>query len=110
MLTTQVGSNGSLQSSIPVHLFHKATKIQRKFIIKIAKTTGCHICGTRKTAKWIADHQPPSGLLKKFLTTKTPLKKHIFCQRLYPQCIYCSNIQSQAIRNLKYVDYISYFQ
>jgi hypothetical protein len=70
------------------------TAAERREINRIGFETGCHTCGTfdpgTRTTNFVPDHQPPNAL--------NPLLRS---QRLYPQCISCSDSQGGWIRGNK---------
>jgi RHS repeat-associated protein len=63
---------------------------QRTKVNEIGEEDGCHTCGGgspgTKTGNWVPDHQPPSALAK-------PGQP----QRLYPQCLPCSQKQGGEV-------------
>jgi RHS repeat-associated protein len=68
---------------------------ERRSTNQIGSQTGCHSCGVphpgTKTGNFVPDHQPVSSLN----TTNAP-------QRLYPQCLACSQKQGlEAIREIR---------
>jgi hypothetical protein len=71
------------------------TAAERSEINRIGAETGCHTCGTKNpgttSENFVLDHQAPNAL--------TPLGRP---QRLYPQCISCSDSQGGSIRALKW--------
>ena len=72
-----------------------ATAKEREVIQMLGRRHGCHTCGERSGAPFIADHQPPSKILGNHrhgntqpLTTPSPT-----VQKFYPQCRGCSSTQ-----------------
>jgi hypothetical protein len=67
------------------------TAAERREINRIGSETGCHTCATRDpetvSGNFVPDHQPPNAL--------NSLGR---LQRLYPQCISCSDSQGGWIR------------
>jgi RHS repeat-associated protein len=67
----------------------KFTQAERDAVNEAGNTTGCHTCGTKvpgtKSGNFVPDHQPVS----KLIPDGTP-------QRLYPQCLSCSQTQGGA--------------
>jgi hypothetical protein len=67
---------------------------ERNRINEIGSGTGCHTCGTRDpgtpSGNFVPDHQPPNALN----SSQQP-------QRLYPQCLGCSQGQGGWTRSLK---------
>ncbi|MDI3287789.1 hypothetical protein [Polyangium sp. 15x6] len=65
---------------------------ERAQINEIGGDTGCHTCGTTtpgtRSGNFVPDHQPPN----KLNTTGNP-------QKLYPQCVTCSNSQGGTLRH-----------
>ena len=70
---------------------------ERENINEIGDRTGCHTCGASepgtKSGNWIPDHQKPSAL--------NPEGEP---QRLYPQCLHCSQVQGGQVRGAKQSD------
>jgi len=63
------------------------------------RIVGCHTCGTRKSAEYIADHQPPLKFVKQ--ANDTWLRRLVLGpmrQEFYPQCRACSTVQSHVVR------------
>jgi hypothetical protein len=69
------------------------TAEERREINRIGSATGCHTCGTfepgTKSRNFVPDHQFPNAL-------NPPWR----LQRLYPQCVACSDFQGGWIRGL----------
>lgn len=67
------------------------TAAERREINSIGSETGCHTCGAKNPGtlrgNFVPDHQPPNAL--------NPFGHE---QRLYPQCISCSDFQGGWIR------------
>lgn len=67
------------------------TPEERAKINEIGSTTGCHTCGTTdpgtKSGNFVPDHQPPNAV-------NPPGQP----QRLYPQCLHCSQVQGGEVR------------
>ncbi|KAK1443226.1 hypothetical protein BgAZ_201020 [Babesia gibsoni] len=89
--------------------YNYADKKQKSIIQQIGHTYGCHTCGyISKSEKYIADHQPPSGVVKRKLNRrviKFLLDNHIIPlslirpnQYFYPHCSNCSALQAKAVR------------
>jgi hypothetical protein len=81
-------SGGSIPGQGPTRNF---TAAERREINRIGKETGCHTCGTfdpgTRTGNFVPDHQLPTAL--------NPFGRP---QRLYPQCVVCSDFQGGWIR------------
>ncbi|SCA48605.1 conserved Plasmodium protein, unknown function [Plasmodium ovale] len=85
-----------------------ATKREIDILRSFCKQTGCHTCGVVCHEKFIGDHQPPVQVIKdmidyynkkKFLLYFLKLfKLYDTKQRLYPQCVRCSQLQSASVR------------
>mmetsp|Transcript_22073 Transcript_22073/g.26928 ORF Transcript_22073/g.26928 Transcript_22073/m.26928 type:complete len:307 (+) Transcript_22073:57-977(+) len=91
-----------------------ATRKTRDSIKQMGKIHGCHSCGFRKSPIYIADHQPPKGLVNMSYRTKFVkwLRKHEFSKllqlsdsigipikyRFFPQCRDCSQVQAIAVK------------
>ncbi|UKK00812.2 hypothetical protein MACK_000886 [Theileria orientalis] len=116
---------GSLHSFTPSELSHPgayampklslkadgygyANSFQKRIIQTIGKKYGCHTCGMiSDKEKYIADHQPPSGVVKRKLSGKyiSFLLRHRLIpihlvkpeQHFYPQCNKCSIKQAAAV-------------
>ncbi|VTZ68063.1 conserved protein, unknown function [Plasmodium chabaudi chabaudi] len=85
-----------------------ATKREIDILRNYCKETGCHTCGAVCYDKFIGDHQPPIQVVKD--TIEYYKKKRILLfflklfklydtkQRLYPQCLRCSQLQSASVR------------
>ncbi|GFE55630.1 hypothetical protein BaOVIS_030340 [Babesia ovis] len=95
-------------SSLLADGYNYATKKQKQNIQQVGKQYGCHTCGRYCTnGKYIADHQPPSGLIKKRIKSTRlkflidhgiiPLSIVKPKQYFYPQCTKCSQEQASAI-------------
>lgn len=67
-------------------------KHEREEINRIGKERGCHACGNKepgtRSGNFVADHQLPNA--------RNPKGRP---QRLYPQCLTCSNRQGGWLRN-----------
>ncbi|XP_953694.1 uncharacterized protein TA16210 [Theileria annulata] len=96
-----------------------ATKSQRNIIQILGKKYGCHTCGLiSDSERYIADHQPPSGVIKRRLKGKyisfllrnyiIPIQLVKPKQHFYPQCNKCSLKQSKAVANNKRVSITHY--
>ncbi len=76
--------------SIPARGPGRANAAEQREINRIGSETGCNSCGTTnpgtKTGNFVADHHIPSML--------NPLGR---AQRLYPQCLSCSNQQGPSV-------------
>ncbi|KYO00797.1 putative membrane protein [Plasmodium gaboni] len=85
-----------------------ATKREINILKNFCKDTGCHTCGMTCHEKFIGDHQPPVQIIKdmvnyykkrKFILYFLKLfKLYDTKQRLYPQCVRCSQLQSASVR------------
>lgn len=75
------------REGIPVRAT-QSTEIQRHIIRELGKSHGCHSCGTRGVKQFHADHQPPNKLHSGRKETT---------QKLYPQCVKCSNLQGSLL-------------
>ncbi|GAW79699.1 hypothetical protein, conserved [Plasmodium gonderi] len=85
-----------------------ATKKEIEVLREICKETGCHTCGVTCHERFIGDHQPPVQVIKdmieyykkrKFLRTILKIfKLYDTKQRLYPQCVRCSQLQAASVR------------
>ncbi|KAJ1454311.1 hypothetical protein M885DRAFT_248525 [Pelagophyceae sp. CCMP2097] len=76
-----------------------ASGVERSLIAKLGGQFGCHSCGARRCAQFIADHQPP----QKFAVQRdaTWLRRTLGLttkQRFFPHCTACSLKQSVAVR------------
>ncbi|KAG6439911.1 putative integral membrane protein [Babesia bovis T2Bo] len=89
--------------------YNYANVAQKRLINQIGKTYGCHTCGrSSTTGKYIADHQPPSGVIKRKLKKphiKFLLDYHLIPitwvkskQYFYSHCPNCSAEQGRAIQ------------
>jgi RHS repeat-associated protein len=81
--------------SVPAHgPDRKWTPEEIKEVNEAGDKTGCHTCGVStpgtKSGNWVKDHQPPTALAK-------PGEE----QRLYPQCLACSNKQGGEVNKAK---------
>ncbi|EAN34318.1 hypothetical protein TpMuguga_01g01080 [Theileria parva strain Muguga] len=96
-----------------------ATKSQRNIIQILGRKYGCHTCGLiSDSERYIADHQPPSGVIKRRLKGKyisfllrnylIPIQLVKPKQHFYPQCNKCSLKQSKAVANNKRVSITHY--
>jgi hypothetical protein len=79
--------------SVPSSSPFKILSSERKLLNPIGDAHGCHSCGAptpgTKSGNWVGDHQPATSLNG----AGAP-------QRLYPQCITCSNKQGLYIMNM----------
>jgi hypothetical protein len=70
------------------------TAAERREMNRIGEAFGCHTCGTLNSGSlvgnFVPDHQPPTQL--------NPLSS---LQRLYPQCVSCSQMQGGMIRRYR---------
>ena len=71
----------------------RATPKERQVVNYLGTKYGCHTCGVRRRASYIADHQPPSKLVRNHRTGTRTGPADPLLQRMYPQCPSCSNIQ-----------------
>jgi RHS repeat-associated protein len=89
--TDAIGIGPFAGNSIPARSAARDfTDAERSEIDEIGSATGCHTCGETtpgtKSGHFVPDHQPPTALNK----AGNP-------QRLYPQCLSCSQKQGLAI-------------
>ncbi|CRG93430.1 conserved Plasmodium membrane protein, unknown function [Plasmodium gallinaceum] len=85
-----------------------ATKKEIDILRNFCKHTGCHTCGVVCHEKFIGDHQPPIQVIKDMIEYYKDKKFKLYFlklfklydtkQRLYPQCVRCSQIQSASVR------------
>ncbi|CRG98876.1 conserved Plasmodium membrane protein, unknown function [Plasmodium relictum] len=85
-----------------------ATKKEIDILRDFCKKMGCHTCGVTCYEKFIGDHQPPIQVIKDMIEYYKKRKIRLYFlklfklydtkQRLYPQCIKCSQIQSASVR------------
>ncbi|ANQ06667.1 Uncharacterized protein PCOAH_00010940 [Plasmodium coatneyi] len=85
-----------------------ATKREIEVLRSFCKETGCHTCGVSCHDRFIGDHQPPVQVIKdmvhyykkrKLLRTILKFfKLYDTKQRLYPQCVRCSQLQAASVR------------
>ncbi|WBY56324.1 hypothetical protein Py17XNL_000704193 [Plasmodium yoelii yoelii] len=85
-----------------------ATKKEIDILRNYCKETGCHTCGSVCYDKFIGDHQPPIQVVKDTIEYYKKKKILLFFlklfklydtkQRLYPQCVRCSQLQSASVR------------
>lgn len=92
-------------SSIPARGVRYANDVESGLIKDLFKRYGCHHCGRRQGAA-IADHMPANMLAKEAMAgnffTRLFGKQIVVEQRLYPQCLPCSKLQSAALRHGKH--------
>lgn len=92
-------------SSIPARGVRYANDVESGLIKDLFKRYGCHHCGRRQGSA-IADHMPPNMLAKETMAgnffTKLVNVQPVVSQRLYPQCLPCSKLQSTALRHGKH--------
>lgn len=93
------------RSSIPSRGIKYANDVESGLIKDLFKSYGCHHCGRRQGAA-IADHMPANMLAKEAMAgnffTRLIGKQTVVPQRLYPQCLPCSKLQSAALRHGKH--------
>lgn len=77
------------QRAIPVNSALHASDGQKKIIQELGKQYGCHTCGRKRVAQFVADHQPPTKLNQSSNTASL--------QWYYPQCRSCSSLQGAAL-------------
>lgn len=92
-------------SSIPSRGIRYANDVESGLIKDLFKRFGCHHCGRRRGSA-IADHMPANMLAKEamagnFFTRLVRIQPKV-SQRLYPQCLSCSKLQSTALRHGKH--------
>ncbi|CAG9479768.1 conserved Plasmodium protein, unknown function [Plasmodium vivax] len=85
-----------------------ATKKEIQVLRSFCKETGCHTCGVSCHDRFIGDHQPPVQVIKDMVDyyKKKKLLRSLLKffklydtkQRLYPQCVRCSQLQSASVR------------
>ncbi|VUZ94029.1 conserved protein, unknown function [Plasmodium vivax] len=85
-----------------------ATKKEIQVLRSFCKETGCHTCGVSCHDRFIGDHQPPVQVIKDMVDyyKKRKLLRSLLKffklydtkQRLYPQCVRCSQLQSASVR------------
>lgn len=92
-------------SSIPSRGIRYANDVESGLIKDLFKRYGCHHCGRRQGSA-IADHMPANMLAKEAMAgnffTRLLRKQTVVSQRLYPQCLPCSKLQSAALRHGKH--------
>ncbi|GBE60065.1 hypothetical protein, conserved [Babesia ovata] len=106
---THPGAFAVPSTSLLAEGYTYANRRQKRVIQELGRAYGCHTCGrSSASGQYIADHQPPSGVVKRRL--RRPLVKflvdhHIVPlslvrprQYFYPQCPACSAEQSNAVR------------
>jgi hypothetical protein len=86
-------------ASLPASLKY-ANSGEKKRLNRLGRLCGCHTCGTRLPASYIADHQPPVKFVKadnaKWWRKALPFLQ--VTQRFFPQCSSCSTVQSSTVR------------
>ncbi|SBS82860.1 conserved Plasmodium membrane protein, unknown function [Plasmodium malariae] len=85
-----------------------ATKREIEILRNYCKETGCHTCGVTCHERFIGDHQPPVQVIKDMIQYYKKKKCLLYFlklfklydtkQRLYPQCVRCSQLQSASVR------------
>ena len=92
-------------SSIPARGVRYANDVESGLIKDLFKRYGCHHCGQRRGSA-IADHMPANMVAKEAMAgnffTRLLGKQILVQQRLYPQCLSCSKLQSSALRHGKH--------
>ena len=91
-----VGAFGRRSASIPAKAVY-ATAAERLTIAGYGKTFGCHSCGRRKIAEFVADHQPPLKLAR-WRKNFSLMPGFAARYRFYPQCVQCSKRQAAILR------------
>ncbi|CAN0102754.1 unnamed protein product [Ectocarpus sp. 12 AP-2014] len=93
------GAFSRLSASLPATLEY-ASDGKRQALAALGKNFGCHTCGTRAPATFIADHMPPLKTVKlaNAKLWRRALRQTV-SQRFYPQCQACSTLQSAAVRS-----------
>lgn len=90
------------RSSIPARGIKYANDVEAGLVKDLFKRYGCHHCGNKK-GPTIADHMPANMIAKQAMTrnffSKFFRRPKPIAQRLYPQCLSCSQIQSSALRH-----------
>ena len=90
------------RSSIPARGIKYANDVESGLIKDLFKRYGCHHCGNKR-GPTIADHMPANMIAKQAMTrnffSKFFWRQKPIAQRLYPQCLSCSKIQSSALRH-----------
>lgn len=92
-------------SSIPSRGIRYANDVESGLIKDLFKRYGCHHCGRRR-GSCIADHMPANMRAKEamagnFFTRLLRIQPTV-SQRLYPQCLPCSKLQSTVLRHGKH--------
>ncbi|CDR94787.1 hypothetical protein BBBOND_0110840 [Babesia bigemina] len=106
---THPGAFAVPSTSLSAEGYTYANRRQKRVIQQLGRTYGCHSCGrSSASGQYIADHQPPSGVIKRRLrrpVVKLLVDHHIVPlslvrprQYFYPQCPACSAEQSNAVR------------
>jgi hypothetical protein len=95
LATVGIGPGPFAGESIPARGPNRNfTTDERSEINRIGSETGCHTCGTSDSGppsgNFVPDHQPPNALN----SSRQP-------QRLYPQCLGCSQGQGGWTRSLR---------
>lgn len=82
---------------IPARGVQYATDNQKVLIQELGRKHGCHSCGRRGgSAKFVADHQPPSKLVDKSASTGKAGELGI-AQRFFPHCGQCASRQGGTL-------------
>jgi hypothetical protein len=101
LLPSDYASLGAFRSAVtstPAGLDYADSR-HRGAIEMAGRVAGCHTCGTRRAAVYIADHQPPLKLVKR--QNAGFLRRRVLgpvSQSFFPQCAECSLVQSRAVR------------
>lgn len=92
-------------SSIPSRGIRYANDVESGLIKDLFRRYGCHHCG-RRHGSAIADHMPANMIAKEAMAgnffTRLLGIRPVLSQRLYPQCLSCSQLQSTALRHGKH--------
>ena len=73
---------------IPASLMRAYHPVARK-LQELGRRYGCHSCGRRLGTKFVADHQPPSAIVRQ--------SGQEIAQQFFPQCTRCSNLQGPVV-------------
>eukprot|EP00051_Salpingoeca_urceolata_P023925 m.412516 g.412516 ORF g.412516 m.412516 type:complete len:302 (+) comp20170_c2_seq6:1288-2193(+) len=101
------GAYAKQWASLPARGASYATTTQKRTLRGLARRAGCHSCGVRRTAHWVADHMPPNAVVQQVeqrqqSTVIRRLLAYVFRpsrqpQRFYPQCRPCSQQQAAVL-------------
>ena len=73
---------------IPASLIHTYHPVVRK-LQELGQRYSGHSCGRRLWTKFVADHQPPSAIVRQ--------SGQEIVQQFFPQCTRCSNLQGSVV-------------